>query len=186
MAWWEAPRSIIQAARLRARRSTSVQPIRRGPCTSASSSPRIAAISSRQSARFHCVIGHSFLSRTRSENRDAIRRRRRIESPLARHGLSRGEDGCSSARLERFLRLFTDVRPGEGATALLMFANVFLILCAYYFIKPLREGWISISDVSGLSKMEVKAYTSFGQGLLLIPVVGFYGRLVDPPLRGAR
>ena len=80
-------------------------------------------------------------------------------------------------RLERVLKLFTDVRAGEGATALLMFANVFLILCAYYFIKPLREGWISISDVSGLSKMEVKAYTSFGQSLLLIPVVGLYARL---------
>ncbi len=81
------------------------------------------------------------------------------------------------SRLERFLRLFTDVRAGEGATALLMFANVFLILCAYYFIKPLREGWIAISDISGLSKMEVKAYTSFGQSLLLIPVVGLYARL---------
>jgi AAA family ATP:ADP antiporter len=81
------------------------------------------------------------------------------------------------SRLERFLRLFTDVRPGEGAVALLMFVNVFLILCAYYFIKPLREGWIAISDVSGLSKMEVKAYTSFGQSFLLIPVVGFYARL---------
>jgi len=80
-------------------------------------------------------------------------------------------------RVERFLRLFTDIRPGEGATALLMFANVFLILCAYYFIKPLRDGWIAVSDISGLSKFEVKAYTSFGQGLLLIPVVGLYARL---------
>ena len=81
------------------------------------------------------------------------------------------------SKLERFLRLFTDVHAGEGFTALLMFANVFLILCAYYFIKPLREGWIAVSDISGLSKMEVKAYSSFGQSLLLIPVVWFYGRL---------
>jgi len=77
------------------------------------------------------------------------------------------------------LRLFTDVRPGEGSTAVLMFANVFLILCAYYFVKPLREGWIAISDVSGLSKMEVKAYSSFGQSLLLIPIVAWYGRLAQ-------
>jgi AAA family ATP:ADP antiporter len=83
------------------------------------------------------------------------------------------------SRLERFLCLFTDVRAGEGATALLMFANVFLILCAYYFIKPLREGWIAISDIGGLSRMEVKAYTSFGQSLLLIPVVWLHGRLSD-------
>jgi len=61
----------------------------------------------------------------------------------------------------------------------LMFANVFLILCAYYFIKPLREGWIAISDISGLSKMEVKAYSSFGQSLLLVPIVAWYGRLAQ-------
>ncbi len=60
-----------------------------------------------------------------------------------------------------------------------MFANVFLILCAYYFVKPLREGWIAISDVSGLSKMEVKAYSSFGQSLLLVPIVAWYGRLAQ-------
>ncbi|MCP4624120.1 MAG: hypothetical protein GY850_11375 [bacterium] len=71
----------------------------------------------------------------------------------------------------------TDVKAGEGVTALLMFANVFLILCAYYFIKPLREGWIAVSDINGLSKMEVKAYSSFGQSLVLIPVVWFFGRL---------
>ncbi len=60
---------------------------------------------------------------------------------------------------------------------MLMFANVFLILCAYYFIKPLREGWIAVSDVAGLSKMEVKAYSSFGQSLLFFPVIMYYGRL---------
>ncbi len=71
------------------------------------------------------------------------------------------------------------MRPGEGSTAVLMFANVFLILCAYYFIKPLREGWIAISDISGLSKFEVKAYSSFGQSLLLVPIVAWYGRLAQ-------
>jgi AAA family ATP:ADP antiporter len=86
------------------------------------------------------------------------------------------------SRLDRVLRIFTDVRQGEGVTALLMFANVFLILCAYYFIKPVREGWISVSDtnvLSGLTKMEVKAYSSFCQGALLIVIVRFYSRLVD-------
>ena len=89
------------------------------------------------------------------------------------------------SKLERFLRIFTDVQAGEGFTALLMFANVFLILCAYYFIKPLREGWIAVSDISGLSKMEVKAYSSFGQSLLLIPVVWLFGRLSDRYRRSA-
>ncbi|MEN8802000.1 MAG: Npt1/Npt2 family nucleotide transporter [Thiogranum sp.] len=78
---------------------------------------------------------------------------------------------------ERFLGLFTEVRSGEGTTALLMFANVFLILLAYYFVKPLREGWIAISDIGGLSKMEVKAYSSFAQSLFLLFVVGWYSSL---------
>jgi AAA family ATP:ADP antiporter len=60
---------------------------------------------------------------------------------------------------------------------MLLFINVFLILCAYYFIKPLRESWIAVSDVAGLSKMEVKAYSSFGQSLLLAFIVSGYGRL---------
>jgi AAA family ATP:ADP antiporter len=60
-----------------------------------------------------------------------------------------------------------------------MFANVFLILCAYYFIKPLREGWIAISAISELSAMEVKAYSSFGQSILLLFVVSAYSRLAD-------
>ena len=83
------------------------------------------------------------------------------------------------SRLERFLGLFTDVRPGEGKTALLMFANVFLILCAYYFIKPLREGWIMVSEVAGLEQMEVKAYTYFGQILLLVLAIAWYSGLVN-------
>ncbi len=78
---------------------------------------------------------------------------------------------------ERFLQIFTEVRPGEGKTALLMFANVFLILLAYYCIKPIREGWIAVSDIEGLSKMEVKAYSSFFQSFFLLFIVGWYGRL---------
>jgi len=79
--------------------------------------------------------------------------------------------------LERGLRLFTDVRAGEGLTGVVMFADVFLILCAYYFVKALRDGWIAVSEVGGLSQFELKAYTSFAQSLLLWGVVSVYGRL---------
>lgn len=82
-------------------------------------------------------------------------------------------------RGERFLTLFTEVRPGEGRTALLMFVNIFLVLCAYYFVKPLREGWIAVAHVEHLTKMEVKAYSSFGQSLLLVGVISAYGGMVD-------
>ncbi len=87
--------------------------------------------------------------------------------------------------LERFLRLFTDVRAGEAGIALLMFANVFLVLCAYYFVKPLREGWISVSDIAGFSKIEVRAYSSFLQALFLVPVVMVFGRLSERWTRSA-
>src|SRR6185503_14212546 len=60
--------------------------------------------------------------------------------------------------LERALCLFTDVRPGEGLTAVVMVANVFLILCAYYFVKPLRDGWIAIADIGGFSNGAVSLY----------------------------
>jgi AAA family ATP:ADP antiporter len=88
------------------------------------------------------------------------------------------------SNLERFLCLFTEVRPGEGVTAVLMFLNVFLLLCAYYFVKPLREAWLSVTDVWGFSPKELKAYSAFIQGLVLLPVVAWYGWLSDRMRRG--
>jgi AAA family ATP:ADP antiporter len=62
---------------------------------------------------------------------------------------------------------------------MLMFLNVFLLLCAYYFVKPLREGWLSVTDVLGFSPKELKAYSAVAQGIVLLPVVAWYGRLSD-------
>ncbi|MCB1685290.1 MAG: hypothetical protein R3E82_18955 [Pseudomonadales bacterium] len=78
------------------------------------------------------------------------------------------------SRLDRVLRLFAPVEGREGTTSLLLLANVFLVLMAYYFIKPVREGWLSISDITGLSKLEVKAYSAFAQSLLLIIILPLY------------
>jgi len=83
------------------------------------------------------------------------------------------------SRLERFLRLFTEVRAGEGSTAVLMFLNVFLLLCAYYFVKPLRDAWLAVTSVSGFTPEELKANSAVAQGLLLLPLIGWYGRLSD-------
>jgi AAA family ATP:ADP antiporter len=60
-----------------------------------------------------------------------------------------------------------------------MFLNVFLLLCAYYFVKPLREGWLSVTDVMGFEPKELKAYSAFAQGLVLLPVIAWYGQLSD-------
>jgi len=75
--------------------------------------------------------------------------------------------------LERFLGMFTEVRPGEGKTALLLALNVFLLLMAYYVLKPVREALIL-----GEGSAELKTYMSAGQVVLLAFVVPLYGRLV--------
>ena len=75
--------------------------------------------------------------------------------------------------LERFLGVFTDVRAGEGPTALLLASNVFLILMAYYVLKPVREALIL-----GEGSAELKSYMSAGQVVVLAFVVPYYGRLV--------
>jgi AAA family ATP:ADP antiporter len=81
--------------------------------------------------------------------------------------------------LDRALRIFTDVRKGEGVTGLLMLVSIFLILTAYYLLKPAREGLLATAGIESLSKIELKAYTSFGQGLILLGVVPAYSSLVS-------
>lgn len=78
---------------------------------------------------------------------------------------------------ERILRAFAPVERHEGATALLLVANIFLILTAYYMIKPVREGWLAVSVLEGFSKLEVKAYSAFLQSALLIFVLPVYAWL---------
>lgn len=80
-------------------------------------------------------------------------------------------------RLERFLRIFTDVRAEEGATSLLLLLNVFLILTAYYLIKPVREGWLAVSPLQGFSTVEVKAVSALGQAVLLVSILPLYARV---------
>ena len=55
--------------------------------------------------------------------------------------------------LERFLGLFANVRGGEGITVLLLVLDVFLLLLAYYIIKPVREALILAGGGA-----EVKSY----------------------------
>ena len=74
--------------------------------------------------------------------------------------------------LDRALRLFADVRPGEGHLAVLLALNVFLILTTYYILKPVREALIL-----GQGSPELKTYLSVGQVLLLAVAVPYYGRL---------
>jgi AAA family ATP:ADP antiporter len=84
--------------------------------------------------------------------------------------------------LERLLSLFTEVQAGEGPTVLLLAVDVFLILLAYYIIKPVREALILAAPHGA----EIKSYTSAGQALLLLLVlVPAYARLAGKVPRRA-
>jgi len=72
-------------------------------------------------------------------------------------------------RTDRALALFSDVRPGEGTTAVLMLVNVFLLLVCYAVIKTVREPLILLGGGA-----EVRSYAAAGQALLLIGFVPLY------------
>jgi AAA family ATP:ADP antiporter len=82
--------------------------------------------------------------------------------------------GRQRSSLDRFLNLFTRVRPGESRTALLLALNVFLILMAYYILKTVREALI----LGGEGSAELKSYMSAAQVALLAVVIPAYSRLV--------
>jgi len=75
--------------------------------------------------------------------------------------------------IERFLRLFTDVRDGEGPQLLLLTLCSFLILTAYYVMKPVREALI-LAQPHGA---ELKSYAYGAQAIVLFAVVPLYGLL---------
>ena len=83
-------------------------------------------------------------------------------------------DQRGGSRLDRFMRLFSDVRTGEGAQALLLALNIFMVLTAYYVFKPIREALIL-----GEWSAEVKSYLAAAMVVILVPVVQLYGRLAD-------
>ena len=83
----------------------------------------------------------------------------------------------AGSRLERVLRLFAEVRPGEGSMGLTLLASIFLLLATNYLLKPARDGLLAVSVIPGLSDLEIKAYSSFGQSLLLFGLIPLYARL---------
>jgi ATP:ADP antiporter, AAA family len=74
--------------------------------------------------------------------------------------------------LERTLSVFADVRAGEGVGVVLLTANVFLLLAAYYLLRPARQALI-LTEGGAV----VAAYASAAQAVLLLGIVPFYGWL---------
>jgi AAA family ATP:ADP antiporter len=81
--------------------------------------------------------------------------------------------------VDRLLRPFSKVRPGEGPLALLMLLCVFLILTSYYLMKPAREGLILAGGAWGLEGDELKTYANGAMALLLVLVVPLYSSLAN-------
>src|SRR6267142_4773567 len=71
--------------------------------------------------------------------------------------------------LDRSLSVFTDVRAGEGATAVLMLVNIFMLLTCYSVIKTVREPLILLGGGA-----EVRSYAAAGQAVMLMGFVPFY------------
>jgi AAA family ATP:ADP antiporter len=81
--------------------------------------------------------------------------------------------------LDRLLRPFAKVRPGEGALALLMLACVFLILTSYYVMKTAREGLILAGGTFGLDGEELKTYATGAMAIVLAGVVPLYSAIAN-------
>lgn len=79
------------------------------------------------------------------------------------------------AWLRRALRPITQVNQGEAGVALLLTGNVFLLLLAYYIIKPVREALI----LAMRSGAEYKSYMSAVIALMLLLLVPAYAKIVD-------
>jgi ATP:ADP antiporter, AAA family len=77
--------------------------------------------------------------------------------------------------LDRALGIVTEVRAGEGLTAVLLATALFLLLMAYYIIKPVREALI-LQHPAGA---EYKSWLGAAIAVLLLGVVPAYSKLAD-------
>jgi ATP:ADP antiporter, AAA family len=78
--------------------------------------------------------------------------------------------GPRPGSLDSALRIFGDVRAGEGGTVLLMALNVAILLVAYYILKTVREPLILLAGGA-----ELKSYAAAAQALSLVAYVPLYG-----------
>src|SRR5262245_54655997 len=94
------------------------------------------------------------------------------------------EPAVDKGVLDRLLSLAAEVHAGEAVTALLLALNGFLILAAYYVIRPLRSAFllpVRINLPSGgvLTGPEIQQYSGAILAGLFIVVVPLYGSLAS-------
>jgi ATP:ADP antiporter, AAA family len=81
-------------------------------------------------------------------------------------------DVAALSRFERFLGLFTRMRPGEGRSVALFFMQGFLLLFAYYIVKAQREALV-LTQFSA----EVRSYAVATIALVLMALMPAYTAL---------
>lgn len=74
---------------------------------------------------------------------------------------------------ERLLSLFTSVRAGEGRCVALLCLQAFLLMVAYYLIRPVREALILTEG-----DPELRSYAVGVQALMLILIIPAYGVMI--------
>lgn len=74
--------------------------------------------------------------------------------------------------VERGLGLFTKVRPGEGACALLFFGYAFVLLVAYYILRTIREPLLLANGSA-----ELKSYACGAIAAVLLALLPLYSQL---------
>jgi len=84
--------------------------------------------------------------------------------------------------LDRLFRLAADVRAGEGATVLLLALNGFLLLAAYYAIRPVRSALLlpiklHLPNGSVVPGSEITSYLGAVLAALFLVIVPLYGAL---------
>jgi len=82
--------------------------------------------------------------------------------------------------IDRVLALAADVHAGEGATALLLAANGFLLLAAYYAIRPLRGAFllpieITLPGGTVLQGPQITSYVGAILAAVFLVIVPLYG-----------
>ncbi|HYR41386.1 MAG TPA: hypothetical protein VER98_00040, partial [Terriglobia bacterium] len=100
--------------------------------------------------------------------------RPRIELALQLRPNVQGRRMKMRTGLDRVLSAFAPVEAGEGPTALLLMTNLFLLMTAYYIIKPVRDALIL-----GGAGPEIKTYAGAGGALTLLVLVPLYGKVAS-------
>ncbi len=82
-------------------------------------------------------------------------------------------DARQRSGFERLLSLFTSVRAGEGRCVALLCLQAFLLMVAYYLIRPVREALILTEG-----DPELRSYAVGVQAALLILIIPVYGLMI--------